>query len=184
MRNLRRDGDRFEFAINGQDATLSYLVIGVVLLALLAALCLAWIGLREESWLFALAPLLLMFPFLIGVLRLMGSGRLARYRLVIDRAAGSVTAEDRRGRKTLWSAPFDPGRLYLSRIRVQVGYVSALKDVLVYGDPVQDVVEDGVPSERTSVLTIAPRPALEELLARLGKSPDPKEVGGGEVNTH
>jgi hypothetical protein len=167
LRNVRQWQGSRVFLINGGDPRNAVVAIAVILGVTAVGVGLAAIAAVLESWVGALVSLVAIFPALFLILRALGSGRFARYLVVFKRSTRTVVAKDIRTGQTLFDVPFDPDRLYLARTRVQIGYVSTLKLALVYGHPVQDVVEDAAPSERMSLLTIAPEAALRGLVAEL-----------------
>lgn len=167
MRNIRRDEQRVTFLINGGDSRTSIVAIALVLAATGVGLCVAIVGVSEEEWIVALVSLLAILPAMFIILRWVGSGRFARYGLVFDREAGNVTARDRREGRVLWTATFDRSRLYVAQTRVQIGYISSLHGALVYGYPPQDIVEDAIPTERMTLLTIAESADIEQLKTEL-----------------
>ncbi len=167
MRNVRQWQGSRVFLINGADPRTSLVAVGVILGVTAVGVGAAVVAVLLESLPGALVSLIAIFPALVLILRALGSGRFARYLVVFRREKGTVVAKDIRTGETLFDVPFDPERLYLARTRVQIGYVSTLKPTLVYGHPVQDVVEDARPSERMSLLTIGGEEDLRALVAEI-----------------
>ncbi len=168
--NVRRRGGTWEFLINGRDrrsgAIVVALVVGVALAGVLGAAAVVASGAANMA-VWAVLVLVGTLGGVFWVVRTLRGGYFARYLFRIDLERGTVAALDRREHRVLWSDAWEPGRLYLARARVQVGYASHEVAALVYGHPRQDHVEDDGPLPHKTVLTVGARPTIEALHRRM-----------------
>ncbi len=173
MSNIKREGNAIHFLINGGDKGVVKKSILLVVFSFAGILLLTFIGFGFDTPAFSLIALISGIPVMYLCFLIIGSGKFARYRVSFDGNAKKVRAEDLYNGITLWEAGFDASLLYFSKTWMQVGYVTSKKDALVYGNPVQDVVDDSPPTLRKSLLTISDRKRLEsiaeEIIAFYGK---------------
>lgn len=167
MRNVRRGEGTVFFLVNGGDRGSALKAIRLVFSVTAFSLLFCVLGLGFSSPVVSVGALIAGIPLLFYSLTVISSGKFARYRVTIDGKAGTVKVEDLGAGAVLWEERFDPSRLHLGRTRVQVGYISSLKDALYYGDPDHGTVEDAPPSPELSLLTIADRERLEDLAREL-----------------
>jgi hypothetical protein len=166
MGNIVRDAGAVHFLVNGGDRGTAIKGLMTVLAVAVVVFLGFLAGLAADSMALSLASLAAGIPILFIVLRMITSGRFARYRVSFLRE-GTVRCLDLRTGSVLWEEPTEPSRLYMARTRVQVGYVTGLRDALVYGCPAREIVEDSPPSTRMTLLCIGKEDALQELRQEL-----------------
>ena len=120
-----------------------------------------------EQWIPPIAWFAVYIIVVSSVLFYLSKGKRARYLVQINCEEKTIKAIDQQMHQDLWEDDFEPEKLFLSEIQVFIGAQSYRYPALVYGDLVQELIEDGVPYSSKVVLGFGAKDELEEIKAKL-----------------
>lgn len=166
MQNYLFEQNVHQFFIDGGDSrTMKSTYLWIVLTGIVFLASFYYWNL--EQWIPPLAWLTAYVVIIGGVLFYLSKGKMARYLVRIDCETGTIKAIDQQEHQDLWEDDFKPEKLFLSEIQVFIGAQSYRYPALVYGDMIQELVEDGVPYSSKVVLGFGEKAELEEIKEKL-----------------